>query len=145
MGSATRIRKRTRAVDEHRVWVPTNLFRGGDECVGGELGAGEDEVVLLGGERLAEHDGVDPGDLANAGGQAAACCDMMDSTWRSLSEEAPAAGCSPLAVPMAVAVAAGDGDGDGELGREGGSSEIRAGAGGVSDGYRWSLSLYKRW
>ena len=69
MGSATRIRKRTRAVDEHRVWVPTNLFRGGDECVGGELGAGEDEVVLLGGERLAEHDGVDPGDLAGAGGQ----------------------------------------------------------------------------
>jgi len=30
---------------------------------------------------------------------------------------------------MAVAVAAGDGDGDGELGREGGSSEIRAGLG----------------
>ena len=75
-------------------------------------------------------------------------CDM-DSTWRSLSEDAPAAGCSPLAVPMAVAVAVaagdGDGDGDGELEREGGSSEIRAGAGGVSDGYRWSLSLYKRW
>jgi len=46
---------------------------------------------------------------------------------------------------MAVAVAAGDGDGDGELGREGGSSEIRAGAGGVSDGYRRSLSLYNRW
>ena len=69
MASATRIKKRTRAADEHRVSVPTNLFRGGDECVGGELGAGEDEVVLLGGERLAKHNGVDPGDLAGAGGQ----------------------------------------------------------------------------
>jgi len=45
------------------------LFRGGYERVGGELRAGEDEVVLLVGERLPEHDGVDPGDLAGAGGQ----------------------------------------------------------------------------
>jgi len=50
-----------------------------------------------------------------------------------------------MAVAVAVAAGDGDGDGDGELEREGGSSEIRAGAGGVSDGYRWSLSLYKRW
>ena len=43
----------------------------------------------------------------------------MDSTWRSLSEEAPSAGCWPLAVPMAVA---GDGDlraGAGEAARSG--------------------------
>lgn len=49
--------------------VCTHLFRRGDESVGREVGAGEDEVVLLGGERLPEHDGVDPGDLAGAGGQ----------------------------------------------------------------------------
>jgi hypothetical protein len=42
-----------------------------------------------------------------------------------------------------MAVAAGDGDGDGERGRERqAASEIRgAGAGGVSDGYRWSLFI----
>jgi hypothetical protein len=44
-------------------------MRGGDERVGRELGVGEDEVVLLGGERLAEDERVDPGDLAGAGGQ----------------------------------------------------------------------------
>jgi hypothetical protein len=71
-------------------------------------------------------------------------CDM-DSTWRSLSEEAPT-GWSPLAMPMAasgLSVAACDGDGDWRAGglRRWGCSEIQAeaGAGGVSDCYRRSL------
>jgi hypothetical protein len=123
-------------VDEHRVSVPTNLFRGGDERVGGEVGAGEDEVVLLGGERLAEHDGVDPGDLAGAGGQLRHGLDVAELVGGSARRRL-----------LAVGRAHGGGGwrGDGERGREGGSSEIRAGAGGVSDGYRWTLSLYKRW
>jgi len=145
LASATRIKKRTRAADEHRVSVPTNLFRGGDECVGGELGAGEDEVVLLGGERLAEYDGVDPGDLAvavaGAGGQLRHGLDVAELVGGSARRRL-----------LAVGRAHGGSGGGWRRrrrrragAREGGSSEIRAGAGGVSDGYRWSLSLYNRW
>ena len=62
----------------------------------------------------------------------------MDSTWRSLSEGAPSAGCWPLAVPMAVAVDGGSRAGAGEAARSGRRS---GGAASVSDGYRWSLFL----
>jgi hypothetical protein len=62
----------------------------------------------------------------------------MDSTWRSLSEGAPSAGCWPLAVPMAVAVDGGSRAGAGEAARSG----RRSGRGAsVSDGYRWTLFL----
>lgn len=45
------------------------MFWGGDEGLLAKLFAGEDKIVLLGGERLAEDNGVEAGNLSRARGE----------------------------------------------------------------------------
>lgn len=109
MASTARTEKRTRAVDEYE-------FRALRTCFGEETSASAENSGLGKMRSFSSAASDSPSTTALIPEILPApegSCDM-DSTWRSLSEEAPAAGCSPLAVPMAVAVAAGDGDGDGD-------------------------------